>query len=59
MNVLVFVSVLFLVAVSACLSRHIIDTILEKMCHEHEGIQAMTKPFLHERGERIIKLTIY
>lgn len=59
MDVLVFVSVLFLVALSACFNGDIIDMMLEKMCHEHEGIQAMTKPFLHERAERIIKLTIY
>ncbi|KAM9637915.1 uncharacterized protein ACIBXB_013306 isoform 1-T1 [Morphnus guianensis] len=35
-------------AVSACLSRDIIDTTLKKMCHEHEGIEAMTEPFLHK-----------
>lgn len=59
MNALVFIAVLFAVAVSACLGRDIIDMTLKKMCHEHEGNEAMTKPFLHKREERIIKLNIY
>ena len=45
---MVFVAVLFAMAVSACLSRGIIDTTLKKMCHEREGIEAMTEPFLHK-----------
>lgn len=49
MNALVFIAVLFAVAASACLSRAIIDMTLKKMCHEHEGIEAITKPFLTQK----------
>lgn len=52
MNALGIVAVLFAVAVSACLSRDIIDMTLRKMCQE---CKAMTKSSLHKRKERIIK----
>lgn len=46
----------FLLWLAACLRRDIVDMILKKLCHEHEGIEAMTKPFLHKREERIINI---
>lgn len=50
MNALVSIAVLFAVAVSTCLSTDIVDLTLTKTCHEHEGTEAMTKPFL-QRGK--------